>query len=197
MDALTHAVEAYIGNSTSKQTRRCSLEAVHLIFKNIEKAYTKGDDYEARKKMLHASYIAGIAFSKSYVGYIHAVAHSLGGQYNIPHGLANAVLMSYVLKDYGISAHKKLHELGIAAGVASENDSHEQGANKFIMAIENLNQKMNIPTKFEGILEEDIPVMARYASKEANPLYPVPKLMNAKELEKFYYMVSIGGKNEH
>ena len=197
MDALTHAVEAYIGNSTSKQTRRCSLEAVHLIFKNIEKAYTKGDDYEARKKMLHASYIAGIAFSKSYVGYIHAVAHSLGGQYNIPHGLANAVLMPYVLKDYGISAHKKLHELGIAAGVASENDSHEQGANKFIMAIENLNQKMNIPTKFEGILEEDISVMARYASKEANPLYPVPKLMNAKELEKFYYMVSIGGKNEH
>lgn len=197
MDALTHAVEAYIGNSTSKQTRRCSLEAVHLIFKNIEKAYTKGDDYEARKKMLHASYIAGIAFSKSYVGYIHAIAHSLGGQYNIPHGLANAVLMPYVLKDYGISAHKKLHELGIAAGVASENDSHEQGANKFIMAIENLNQKMNIPTKFEGILEEDIPVMARYAAKEANPLYPVPKLMNAKELEKFYYMVSIGGKNEH
>lgn len=189
MDALTHAVEAYIGNSTSKETRRYSLEAIRLIFENIEKAYTKGDDDEARKNMLHASYIAGIAFSKSYVGYIHAVAHSLGGQYNIPHGLANAVLMPYVLKEYGACAYKKLHDCGMAAGVATKNDTHEQGANKFIDAIEKLNQRMKIPAHFEGIQEKDIPLMAKHAAKEANPLYPVPKLMDAKELEKFYYMV--------
>ena len=136
--------------------------------------------------LLHAAYIAGIAFSKSYVGYIHAVAHSLGGQYNIPHGLANAVLMPVVLEEYGATAHKKLYQLGMAAGVVSESDSYAEGAGKFIAAIKEKNRNMNIPEVFAGIKEEDIPMMAKHADKEANPLYPVPKLMNAKELEKFY-----------
>ncbi|MEE1356584.1 MAG: iron-containing alcohol dehydrogenase, partial [Clostridia bacterium] len=118
MDALTHAVEAYIGRSTSKETRRLALEAVKLVFENVEAAYTNGNDHTARENMLHAAYKAGIAFSKSYVGYIHAVAHSLGGRYGTPHGLANAVIMPYVLDAYGESAHKKLRKLGIAAGAA-------------------------------------------------------------------------------
>lgn len=189
MDALTHAVEAYIGGSTSKETRRLALEAVKLIFENIETAYADGANREARKNMLHAAYIAGIAFSKSYVGYIHAVAHSLGGQYNIPHGLANAVLMPVVLEEYGEAAHKKLYQLGMAAGVVSESDSLAEGAGKFIAAIREKNRNMNIPEVFAGIKEEDIPMMAKHADKEANPLYPVPKLMNAKELEKFYVKV--------
>lgn len=100
--------------------------------------------------MLHAAYKAGIAFSKSYVGYIHAVAHSLGGKYGTPHGLANAVFMPYVLEAYGKFAHKKLHELAIEA----------------------------------------ISSMVKHAEKEANPLYPVPKLMTKKELEHFYYEVA-------
>ncbi|MGN0432597.1 MAG: iron-containing alcohol dehydrogenase [Lachnospiraceae bacterium] len=190
MDAMTHAVEAYIGGSTSKETRRLALEAVKLIFENIETAYEDGTNREAREKMLHAAYIAGIAFSKSYVGYIHAVAHSLGGQYNIPHGLANAVLMPVVLEEYGEAAHKKLYKLGIAAGVVSEDDSYGEGAEKFISAIRRLNQRMNIPEVFAGIKEEDIPQMAKHADKEANPLYPVPKLMDAKELEGFYRKVA-------
>ena len=190
MDALTHAVEAYIGGSTSKETRRLSLEAVRLIFENIETAYNDGSNRTARKNMLTAAYKAGIAFSKSYVGYIHAVAHSLGGQYNIPHGLANSVLMPIVLEEYGKSAHKKLHQLGIAAGVAAADDTDEAGATKFIQAIRKLNQRMNIPETFSGIRKEDIPVMAKHAAKEANPLYPVPRLMNAKELEQFYYKVA-------
>ena len=106
MDALTHAVEAYIGGSTTKETRRLALEAVRLIFANIETAYRDGDNPEARANMLQAAYRAGIAFSKSYVGYIHAVAHSLGGQYNIPHGLANAVLMPIVLEAYAPCVHQ-------------------------------------------------------------------------------------------
>lgn len=187
MDALTHAVEAYIGKSTSKETRRLSLEATKLIFENIEIAYKDGMNRLARENMLIAAYKAGIAFSKSYVGYIHAVAHSLGGQYNIPHGLANSVLMPIVLKEYGKSAYKKLHELGIAAGVASRKDTHETGAKKFIKAISELNKRMNIPETLDGIKQKDIPIMAEHAAKEANPLYPVPKLMNKKELEQFYY----------
>jgi len=94
-----------------------------------------------------------------------------------------------VLEKYGTSAHKKLHELGVAAGVAMADESHEAGAEKFITAIRELNKKMNIPEHFEGIKEEDIPLMARHAAKEANPLYPVPKLMSARELEGFYYEV--------
>lgn len=187
MDALTHAVEAYIGGSTTKETRRLAMEAVRLIFENIETAYADGTNRAARENMLHAAYKAGIAFSKSYVGYVHAVAHSLGGQYNIPHGLANSVLMPIVLEEYGTSVHKKLHELGIAAGVSNEGDTHEAGAKKFICAIRALNKRMNIPETLAGIKEEDIPQMAKHAAKEANPLYPVPKLMNAKELELFYY----------
>lgn len=190
MDALTHAVEAYIGGSTSKETRTLSLEAARLVFDNIETAYKDGTNYKARENMLIAADKAGIAFSKSYVGYIHAVAHSLGGQYNIPHGLANAVLMPIVLEEYGEAAYKKLHRIGVAAGVADEGDSHETGAKKFIAAVRELNRRMNIPETLSGIRREDIPTMARHAAKEANPLYPVPKLMNAKELEQFYYKVA-------
>ena len=138
MDALTHAVEAYIGNSTTVATKKESLMAVSLIFQNLETAYEDGSNIEARRNMLKASYYAGCAFTKSYVGYVHAVAHSLGGAYNVPHGLANAILLPFVLEAYGESIHKKL---------------------------------------------------AHYADKEANPLYPVPVLMDAAELETFYYLL--------
>lgn len=190
MDALTHAVEAYIGRSTNGETRRRALYATKLIFGNIVRAFENGSDAEARANMLEAAYNAGIAFSKSYVGYIHAVAHSLGGQYNIPHGLANSVLMPIVLEDYGKAVHKKLHRLGVAAGVADEKDTHKEGAEKFIAAVRALNRRMRIPETLDGIEEADIPTMARHADKEANPLYPVPVLMNARELERFYYKVS-------
>ena len=189
MDALTHAVEAYIGRSTTKETRRLALEATTLVFENIEKAYSDGHDYKARENMLHAAYKAGISFSKSYVGYIHAVAHSLGGRYGTPHGLANAVIMPYVLESYGKCVYKKLYRLGIAAGVCSAEESCEAGAKKFIEAIKTLNRKMHIPDKIAGIRQEDIAGMAGHAEKEANPLYPVPKLMTRNELEIFYYRV--------
>ena len=98
--------------------------------------------------------------------------------------------MPYVLKAYGKSAHKKLHELAIAAGVAKKSDSSQIGAEKFIRAIEELNSSMNIPNKLSGIHKEDIPTMAEHAEKEANPLYPVPKLLTKKELEQFYYQIA-------
>lgn len=189
MDALTHAVEAYIGGSTTKETRKLALDATRLIFNNIKAAYDDGSNRDARANMLTAAYKAGLAFSKSYVGYIHAVAHSLGGQYNTPHGLANSVLMPIVLEEYSKCVHKKLYELGIAAGVVQEGDTHEAGAAKFIQAIRELNRSMDIPERLSGIKDEDIPVMSKHAAKEANPLYPVPRLMNARELEVFYRKV--------
>ncbi|MBQ2815867.1 MAG: iron-containing alcohol dehydrogenase [Clostridia bacterium] len=189
MDALTHAVEAYIGRSTTKETRKLALEATRLIFENVEEAYKNGGNHKARENMLHAAYMAGVAFSKSYVGYIHAVAHSLGGRYGTAHGLANAVIMPYLLEAYGKSAYKKLHRLGVAAGVCGENDSHKSGAEKFICAIKELNAKIGIPDKISGIEEADISVMALHAEREANPLYPVPKLMTKKQLETIYYQI--------
>lgn len=195
MDALTHAVEAYIGRSTTRQTRQEALEATRLVFANVERAYRNGKDYEARSNMLTAAYRAGIAFSRSYVGYVHAVAHSLGGQYNIPHGLANAVLLPYVLESYGSCIHRKLHDLAVAAGVASPQDEDAGAAAKFIRAIRQLNARMGIPETLEGIRPEDIPVMAAHAEKEANPLYPVPRLMTREELTFFYEQVA--GKECH
>ncbi len=195
MDALTHAVEAYIGRSTTRQTRQEALEATRLVFANVERAYRNGRDYEARSNMLTAAYRAGIAFSRSYVGYVHAVAHSLGGQYNIPHGLANAVLLPYVLERYGSCIHRKLHDLAIAAGVANAQESDAGAAAKFIRAIRQLNARMGIPETLEGIRPEDIPVMAAHAEKEANPLYPVPRLMTREELTFFYEQVA--GKECH
>ncbi len=190
MDALTHAVEAYIGNSTTKETRAYALKAVQLIFENIKTAYTCPRDKAARENMLRASYMAGIAFSKSYVGYIHAVAHSLGGMYDIPHGLANSVLMPIVLKSYGKSVYCKLKKLAVVAGVADKADSPEDASIKFVQAIESLNEDMGIPKVLKGIKKEDIPSMAKRASKEANPLYPVPVIMNSRELMEFYYTVA-------
>ena len=195
MDALTHAVEAYIGRSTTRQTRQESLEATRLVFANVERAYRNGKDYEARSNMLTAAYRAGIAFSRSYVGYVHAVAHSLGGQYNIPHGLANAVLLPYVLESYGSCIHRKLHDLAVAAGVASPQEEDAGAAANFIRAIRQMNARMGIPETLEGIRPEDIPVMAAHAEKEANPLYPVPRLMTREELTFFYEQVA--GKECH
>lgn len=189
MDALTHAVEAYIGRSTTAGTRKDSIRAVQLIFKYIRAAYNDGNDMRARKQMLYAAYLAGSAFTKSYVGYVHAVAHSLGGRYNTPHGLANAVLLPYVLEAYGESAAHKLCKLAVCAGLADAGTPDDEGAAIFIEAIRQMKEDLNIPDVIPEIKEEDIPELARFADKEANPLYPVPKLMNASELEKFYYCV--------
>lgn len=189
MDALTHAVEAYIGNSTTKQTRRSALEAARLIAENLENAYRDGNDMTARANMLKAAFLAGGAFSKSYVGYCHAAAHSLGGQYHIPHGLANAVLLPYVLEGYGESAHKKCKDIAIAMHLADSITPEDTAAARLIAEIRRMNAAMNIPDKLPGIREADIPKLAAFAHKEANPLYPVPKLMDAGELEQFYYDV--------
>lgn len=189
MDALTHAVEAYIGRSTTISTRRDAVRAVKLIFGNIDTVYTDGGNVNARRDMLHASFYAGCAFTKSYVGYVHAVAHSLGGEYNVAHGFANAVLLPFVLDAYGSTIHKKLHRLAIAAGIADKNTPRSIAAELFIDAVRDMKCRFDIGDTIKEIREEDIPKLARYADKEANPLYPVPVLMNAKELEGFYRLL--------
>jgi alcohol dehydrogenase class IV len=189
MDALTHAVEAYIGKSNTAETRQCSREAVELIFENLYEAYSNGTNILARTNMQKAAYLAGVAFTRAYVGYVHAIAHTLGGFYNVPHGLANAVILPYVLEYYGESAHKPLAELADLANLTSKTDSVEQKAAKFIAAIKELNEKMNIPKKISGIVDKDIPLMVKRALKEANPLYPVPKILFKQDLFALYDII--------
>lgn len=196
MDALTHAVEAYIGKSTTQQTRAMSEEAVALISKYLKRAYDNPKDAEARKGMLRAAYCAGVAFTKSYVGYVHAVAHSLGGQYGVAHGLANAVILPYFLEEYGNACAKQLARLALAAGIANEAEATDvkATAEKFIEWVRQLNKSMNIPSFISGIKEEDIPTLAKHADAEGNPLYPVPKLMDKDELAVMYKIIGNKGK---
>ena len=180
MDALTHAVEAYIGGSNTKDTIAAAEKATKMIFDNILKVYENGKDIEARENMLEASYLAGIAFTRAYVGYVHAIAHNLGGMYGTPHGLANAVVLPYVLEYFGETAYAPLARLADIAGITSEGMNEAQKAKLFIESIKEFNKKMNIPDKLE-ILEKDIPTIAKRALKEGNPLYPVPKIMDLEE----------------
>ena len=189
MDALTHAIEAYIGRARTKKTKAASEGAVKLIFENLELAYTGGENLEARKNMLHASYLAGCAFTVSYVGYVHAVAHTLGGKYGIAHGLANAVLLPKILREYGKNAEKRLSELSRAVGLVDANTPDDIAAEAIISHIEGMNSRMQIPQKLDCVVESDIAEMSKLADREANPLYPVPILWNADELAKIYKLI--------
>ncbi len=187
IDALTHAVEAYIGSENTAKTKRDAIEATQLIFKYLVRAYDDGGDMEARSKMQRASFLAGMAFTRAYVGYVHAMAHTLGGFYGVPHGLANSIILPHVLEAYGEKAHKKLAQLADAVGIEGKDDAEKAG--KFIQAIRDMNKHMDIPEKVEGkwqIQEKDIPTMVKRASKEANPLYPVPVLWGEEELTAMF-----------
>ena len=127
----------------------------------FQKKYADGKNIETRENMLKASYYAGMAFTRAYVGYVHAIAHNLGGMYGIPHGLANAVILPYILEFFGDSAHHRLAILADVAGITDGLKTEKEKAEKFIEAIKELNRKMNIPDKFEGIKDEDIELIAK------------------------------------
>ncbi|MCL1865709.1 MAG: iron-containing alcohol dehydrogenase [Spirochaetes bacterium] len=185
MDALTHAVEAYIGRSNTRETREMARKAVELIFENLYAAYENGADIKARANMQRAAYYAGIAFTRAYVGNVHAIAHTLGGMYDVPHGLANAVILPYVLDDYGESAYKPLAEL--ADIVKLPGNTTELKAKAFIESVRKMNERMGIPTTIDGIKEEDIPIMVKRAFHEANPSYPVPRIFTRKDFTGVYH----------
>ena len=173
MDALTHAVEAYLcWTYNTRQSLRMAEEAVAAIFANLEKAYADGSDLAAREEMLNASFKAGFAFTRAGVGNVHAIAHTLGGLYGTAHGLANAVILPVVLEDYGEAVFAKLARLAELVGVRGANDAEK--ARGFISEIRAMNARMGIPDGFDFIRDEDMDTMVSWALKEANPVYPVP-----------------------
>ena len=191
VDALTHAVEAYIGSANTKETKEMAIKATKLIFENLKKAYDNGKDLEARANMQKAAFYAGVAFTRAYVGNVHAIAHTLGGFYGVPHGLANAIILPIMLDVYGEKAHKKLAELATVVGIEGATDAEK--ATKFIQAIKDLNESMTIPKYVENVIkDEDIPLLAKRAQAEANPLYPCPVLFDEKEFRQLY--LTIQGK---
>ena len=173
MDALTHAVEAYLSRFyNTGMTRALAESAVVAIFAHLERAYRDGASLDDRAAMLQASFDAGAAFTRASVGNVHAIAHTLGGLYGVPHGLANAVLLPLVLEDYGAAAYPRLAHLARLLGL--KGDTEETRAKAFIAEIRAMNARMNVPDRFDCIRDEDIPLMARWAAQEANPVYPVP-----------------------
>lgn len=185
MDALTHAVEAYIGRSTNKHTRADAEEAVKLVFENLERAAAH-TDAKAEAAMLRAAHLAGRAFTRSYVGYVHAASHALSGRYDLPHGQTNATLLPLVLELYGEAAAPKLAKLAVCAGLGREEEGAAVLAERFISAVKAMDRRLGIPETIPEIREEDISILCAHADKEANPLYPVPILWDTKELEVIY-----------
>ena len=187
MDALTHAVEAYIGRSNTKKTKKMAKDAIKAINENLLSAYNNGHNMVVRMKMLKASYQAGVAFTRAYVGNIHALAHQLGGMYHVPHGLANAVLMPYVLKYYQEKAYKKLSQLYLVINRNANPLEKKENAIQFISWIRLMNKELNIPEKLLlNTNDEDILLMSKRAYKEANPLYPVPVIFEVEDFIKIY-----------
>ena len=186
MDTLTHAIEAFIGSSNTIKTKESAILTVQFVFKYLYSSYENPSDLLAREKMQIASYYGGIAFSRAYVGYAHAIAHTLGGYYDVSHGLANAIILPIVLKEYGASCHYKLAKLYDALYLNSTL-SNEEKANQLIAMIEDLNRKMNITNVLKDIvLEKDIPILVERAMKEAIPLYPTPQIWGKQQFEKIY-----------
>ena len=190
MDALTPAVEAYIGHENTRKTKFVAVEAVKLIYENLYGTYKEGGNLKLRANMQKAAFLAGVAFTRAYVGYVHAIAHSLGGKYNVPHGYANAIILPYVLEAFGEKAHKRLAELSDAISLCEKDATNEEKANKFIAWIREMNRSMDIPEKFDiEYKDEDVQEMIGHAFKEGNPLYPVPKEFDKKDFEKIYRII--------
>lgn len=184
MDALTHALECYIGKANTKLTKKQSLEAIKKIWVNLEKAVKEPTNLEARRQMQEASFLAGAAFTRGFVGYVHALAHPLSGFYNIPHGLANAVLLPKVLRKYGKSINKDMQRLYKELGY--QGLEKEKITSFLIEEIEKLNERIGIPNKLLEIKEEDLLEMTKRSLKEAHPMYPVPRFLSRKELINIY-----------
>ncbi len=184
MDALTHAIEAYISIIGTKFTRQKARDACGLIFANLLPAYQQGDNHQYRENMLLASFYAGEAFTRAHIGYVHAIAHNIGGYYGTAHGLANAVILPKVLRWYGHSAEQKLAQLADHCQIGGDKNTQAAKALAFIQAIEQLNQQMGIPTVLNDLKAEDIPALARKALKEAHPEYPVPKFMDLNSCQE-------------
>ncbi len=178
MDALTHAVEAYVSTIATPVTDACALKAIELIAENLRAAVANGADVEARDKMAYAEYLAGMAFNNASLGHVHAMAHQLGGFYDLPHGVCNAILLPHVERFNMIAKMDRFADIAVAMGENIAGLSVRCAAEKALEAIVTLSQDVGIPRGLSelGVKAEDIPIMAQNAQKDAcgltNPRCP-------------------------
>ena len=186
MDALCHAVEAYTNDKYNTEFERdLCRQAVKYIYDNLYTAYQDGENLTARQKMQQAAFYAGRAFTRGSVGYVHAIGHTLSGLYNVPHGLAMAMLLPQVMRAYGSAVHEKLAELCDVCGIEAEDAGTQSKAEAFLQWIDEMNEKMGIPKYPDMIQKKDISKIATWAEKEGNPLYPVPVVWKKSEFSRF------------
>ncbi|CAM4356999.1 iron-containing alcohol dehydrogenase [Lacicoccus alkaliphilus] len=196
MDAVSHVVEAYINQSNTKATRSMAEEAIRLIFQNLPEAYHNGKNKKARDNMQYGAYLAGRTFTRGYVGNIHAMAHQIGAKYPVTHGEANAVIMPYVLEEYGPVIHEDLARLSDAAGISEAGETVEEKAQAFISSIRDLNASLGIRETILEIEEDDLDEMVDYSFAEANPLYPVPVIFTKGKFRDMYLKVKNGPQSD-
>ena len=182
IDALTHAIESFVGRWTTTYSDGMALAAVGLIFDNLALAYRDGKNLQAREKMALAATYAGFAFTRANVGYVHAIAHQFGGRYHTAHGLANAILLPHVLRWSLPVITKRLAQLALRAHAGEEGDDDAVLAEKFIDAVQQLNDDLGIPRHLDALRDDDIPALAQAACAEANT-YPVPRYMTQSQCE--------------
>lgn len=182
MDALTHAVEAYVSTAATPITDACAMQAIRLIGKYLRNAVARGDDMEARDKMAYAEYLAGMAFNNASLGYVHAMAHQLGGMYNLPHGVCNALLLPHVCRVNMIAATERFADIADALGEVTDGLSERDAALLAIDAIETLGQDVGIPRTLGelGVKSEDIDTMVGNAQKDVCCLTNPRKLSDAE-----------------
>lgn len=180
MDALTHAIEAFIGHWSTDDSDRMALAAVRLIYHNLRTVYKDGNNLEAREQMALAATYAGLAFTRANVGNVHAIAHQLGGKYHTPHGLANAIMLPHVLRFYGPAVNDRLAVLALHAEVGTQGEPEDVLAQKFLASVDALNHDLGIPRQLNALRKADIPALARAACREADTNYPVPRYMSVE-----------------
>lgn len=181
MDALTHAVESYLAKTSNAQTERWATASIKLVFANLPKACSDGKDLEARKAMAMASYYGGLAFTRTSVGYVHAIAHNLGAYYRTPHGHANAIVLPHVL-EYSIGpAERRMAEMARLIGLDGAGDAAL--ARGFVDAVRGLMATVGIAPTLPALQRGDIPAIARKAVAEAHMNYPVPRTMTESDCE--------------
>lgn len=193
MDALCHAVEAFTNKKYNTRLENdLARKAVRLIYDNLQRAYDNGADIEARQNMQKAAFFAGRAITRGAVGYVHAVGHTVSGLHNVPHGLAMAVILPHVMRQYGPAAYERLAILADDCGMGG--GSAREKAERFIRWIDDMNASMGIPAGLDMIEDADIPHMIRWAMQEANPLYPVPVIWGREELRRLIVTVQRAGR---
>ena len=185
MDALTHAVEAYISRNHTSKTDAEALEATRLIMQNLPTAVKNGADVTARQNMALASFKAGVAFTTAGVGYVHAIAHNFGAYYHVPHGLANAIILPRVLEFSKPNCTARMAKLAEVSGLKQGSETDEQLADALIARIRAMNQEFGIPTQVDKLKAEDIPAITGKALFEAHLYYAVPRYMDRPECEAF------------